>query len=74
MKNVDAVPTVKIAVPVTKGNPDGFTEINASDFNAKIHKLFSEGKIEVKKVVAEIVKIEKEAVAEVEKVTGWGTQ
>lgn len=38
----DTCKTVKIITAVTKGNPDGFTEINETDFDPKIHQIYGE--------------------------------
>lgn len=61
-----AVPVVRIVAPVAAGNPDGFTEINESDFDAKKHKKFVERektKAELKAEAEEAAKLaaEKEA-------------
>jgi hypothetical protein len=69
---IDTVETVNIVVPVTADNSSGFVVINKSDFNAEVHKLFGEVKVEAKTIVAEVEKVEAEVVVEIEKVTGWG--
>lgn len=38
----DMCKTVRIHTKVSKGNPEGITEINFSDYNANIHKLVDE--------------------------------
>lgn len=46
MSSPDSCPVVRIECPKGGGNPHGFREINATDFNEKEHKLFV-GNVEV---------------------------
>lgn len=39
-----SIPVIRIVAEVCKGNPDGFTEINAEDYDPSKHKLF-EGQV-----------------------------
>lgn len=39
----DTCKTVRIRTDVTKGNPDGVTDINESDYDAKVHQLVDDG-------------------------------
>lgn len=60
MTSPDSCPVVRIATPITKGNASGFVEINVSDFNAEVHKLWDG-------TVAVVEKVEKAVVTGVEK-------
>jgi hypothetical protein len=79
MISPDAIPTVKIVAPVAPGNPDGFTEINESDFDAKVHKLWKGVVTEAKVIATDVKKVAEKVEAEVEKIVekaeaaaGWG--
>lgn len=46
MSSPDSCPVVRIECQKGGGNPHGFREINATDYDAKVHKLF-EGEVDV---------------------------
>ena len=51
----DRCEVVRIHAEKTKGNPDGITEINKSDYVAGVHKLVDEAAPELPLAAAELV-------------------
>lgn len=60
------LPTVKIE----SGN--SYAVINESDFDAKVHKIWTGVEIEVEKVAAVVEKTVEKVAAKIEEKTGWG--